>query len=100
MDKEDWLPEDGGFAEPTDPLTQLHDLSFKNRFLMELEGTGSCFDCFSYIKVEEVKRWVDGEQTALCPYCGIDSVLPGKWDPKTIQAMYDRWFKEVTTLKV
>jgi hypothetical protein len=26
--------------------------------------------------VREIEEWIDGGQTALCPHCGIDSVLP------------------------
>lgn len=92
-EKEEWLPEHGS-VKPVDPLKQLHDLSFRNRFLFELEGVGTCFQCFSRFKVEYVKRWTDNDETAICPCCGIDSVLPGEWKWSTVQEMYDRFFEE------
>ena len=73
-------------------LKQLHDLSFKSRELIELENGGSCFDCFSYVAFAEIKTWTDDGQTAICPHCYVDSILPGKWKPAVIQAMYDHYF--------
>jgi hypothetical protein len=26
---------------------------------------------------ENIVKWIDDDQTALCPYCGIDAVVPG-----------------------
>lgn len=38
-----------------------------------------CFRCLATFAPEVVDEWVeerDGRQTALCPCCGVDSVLP------------------------
>ena len=34
-----------------------------------------CFFCFRTFSSVEIKIWIDKEQTALCPRCGIDSVI-------------------------
>jgi len=34
-----------------------------------------CFYCLDIYSPEEVKSWCDKGVTALCPKCGIDSVL-------------------------
>jgi hypothetical protein len=34
-----------------------------------------CFFCFRIFGYKEIDRWIDGNQTALCPKCGIDAVL-------------------------
>ena len=45
---------------------------------------------------KEIKDWVDGGKTALCPYCGIDSVIPDTEEyPLTtafLKKMYHVWF--------
>jgi hypothetical protein len=43
----------------------------------------------------EIAEWIDDGQTALCPRCGIDSVLPvidGKPDVVLLWAMHRYWF--------
>lgn len=38
-----------------------------------------CFNCLEIFSPELINQWFDtqgnGDKTALCPYCGIDSVL-------------------------
>lgn len=73
-------------------LKFLHNLSFEGRVLMEAAGVGSCFDCFSYVLIEDVKQWTDNGQTAICPNCKIDSVVPGVISSNTLTDMYDKYF--------
>jgi hypothetical protein len=47
----------------------------------------------------DILKWADGNQTALCPVCGIDAVLPdgdfgGRVTKELLEAMQDRWFGE------
>ena len=35
-----------------------------------------CFHCLATFKPAEIRRWLKSDGTALCPRCGIDSVLP------------------------
>jgi len=35
-----------------------------------------CYYCLKTFLGREIKEWVDGEKTPLCPKCGIDSVVP------------------------
>ena len=45
--------------------------------------------------VREIDEWIDGGQTALCPHCGIDSVLPvidGQPDVVFLWARHRYWF--------
>jgi hypothetical protein len=55
--------------------TTTHTHSSKHR--QELEGSArcGCYFCFRTFAPAEIKTWVDAKQTALCPFCGIDSVL-------------------------
>lgn len=34
-----------------------------------------CFDCLTIFNPIEIKEWCDKDQTAICPYCGIDSII-------------------------
>lgn len=45
--------------------------------LREVLGSGrcGCFHCLETFAPSEVREWIDAEQTALCPSCGIDSVI-------------------------
>ena len=54
-------------------LKRIHDEAscHKNR----LDGILGCFHCLQMFTKASIKEWIDYEQTALCPYCGIDSVI-------------------------
>jgi hypothetical protein len=63
---------------PADDLTSAHKTSFKNRQQLEQSDVCGCFYCLATYAPAEVTEWVtedDGRHTALCPRCGIDSVL-------------------------
>lgn len=34
-----------------------------------------CYQCINFFMVLKITKWVDDGQTALCPHCGIDSVV-------------------------
>ena len=66
-------------------LDSIHRFSAHHRPLVETAARCGCFYCEAVFTPEEIKDWVDwpgGEedsspgQTALCPRCGIDAVLP------------------------
>jgi hypothetical protein len=44
----------------------------------------------------EIEDWIDDDDTALCPKCGIDSVIGSvSGDPmerELLQKMHDHWF--------
>ncbi len=64
----------------------------------ELEKSESCgcFYCFAIFPPSRIDEWVDQEQTALCPECGIDSVIgSASGFPITkefLERMYAHWF--------
>jgi hypothetical protein len=46
----------------------------------------------------DIREWIDGGETAICPNCGIDAVLGSKsgcpvGDGKFLRSMHDFWFK-------
>jgi len=69
---------------PPCSLRSVHRYSFKNRVLIAQSMMCGCFYCLATFSPGEIEEWTDGPlyyseeygQTALCPKCGIDSVLP------------------------
>jgi hypothetical protein len=52
-----------------------------------------CFYCLTIFAPAEIDEWTPGG-CALCPYCGIDSVLPNSENltPEFLQEMKRYWF--------
>jgi hypothetical protein len=44
--------------------------------MLRRDRTCGCFYCLRIFDPYEIEEWIeDEEDTALCPYCGIDSVI-------------------------
>lgn len=59
-------------------LRVVHMSSYQNKQSVELSNKCGCYHCEKIFDASEVKNWCDkstGKPTALCPYCGIDSVI-------------------------
>ncbi len=56
-------------------LLTAHKLCTRNREALEKVERAGCFYCLSTFAPSEIEEWIDEEGTALCPRCGIDSVL-------------------------
>jgi len=52
-----------------------HKHSSRHRAEIETSARCGCFFCFRSFASADIKTWIDGNQTALCPRCGVDSVL-------------------------
>ncbi len=87
-------------------LTKLHKFAMCNREDLEKAELCGCFYCRNIYRPSEIKQWLkertpDGSprpDTAICPHCGIDSVIAESADikitPKLLVDMYNRWFEE------
>lgn len=60
-----------------------------------------CFYCLEIFSPREIEEWIDNDeagigQTALCPKCGVDSIIGSEAGfPLTrefLQVMHDYWF--------
>jgi hypothetical protein len=77
-------------------LTALHKKSRSNRSLLAPSTICGCFSCFNQFAFERITEWIDDDETALCPYCGVDAVLGFAFptaDQGLLHEMHDRWFK-------
>ena len=77
---------------------ELHRKSFKNAETVKQSTKCGCFHCKKIFDASEVVDFVDerdGQQTAICPYCGIDSVIQdanAEITSEVLDKMHAEWF--------
>lgn len=59
----------------TDAANTAHMYSANHRKQIEASDLCGCFYCLKIFAPAEILEWVDNESTALCPRCGVDSVI-------------------------
>ena len=96
-------------AEPV--LTMAHQQSFGNRVKISRSSLCACFCCLKTFSSEAIRTWWDRPKesadtdaaetlgiTAVCPYCGMDSVLGDQCGYELSNAFLKRmerfWFGE------
>lgn len=86
---------------PESVLCAAHEKSFRNEPSVKASRKCGCFYCQRVFDAGEISEedWCDEdlpEKTAVCPYCGIDSVIGDATGfPLTrdfLHAMYEYWF--------
>lgn len=77
-------------------LEEIHKLSTNNKEVLKNSKTCGCFYCLKTFSPDEIISWVDSQaDTALCPHCGIDSVLGDKKVEITqdlLKKMHEKYF--------
>lgn len=82
-------------------LKAAHEAARFNREILARSNKCGCFNCLRVFSPSKIEEWCpelnDGEEvTAICPYCGIDAILPESAGyPLTREfmgAMQERWF--------
>jgi hypothetical protein len=61
--------------------------SIKNRKDLEYVGEGYCYYCLSHVKLHEIVEWTDSGDTAICPVCLVDSILPGNVSERKLREL-------------
>lgn len=81
----------------TSDLILAHKQSSRHRSAMIIDQRCGCFYCCKTFYPGEITAWTDDDDTALCPYCDIDSVLPrgGSLGSDFLKQMYQYWFGEM-----
>ena len=74
-----------------------HAFCSNNKPMLEKDTKCGCFYCLEIFNPAEISEWIiDSKGTAVCPYCGIDSVIGESSNyPITqefLQAMKEYWF--------
>jgi len=77
-------------------IKEAHKYSISNISNLNKSKKAGCYYCKSIFNASEVKETTDNGETALCPKCGIDSVLgdssPFKIEIKTLAKLNNYWF--------
>ncbi len=79
------------------PSIVAHRYSANNRDALQHDKLCGCFYCLKIFSPTEISEWVkDTSGTAICPYCGVDSVIgEGCGYPiteKFLKEMHRYWF--------
>ena len=62
-------------SENENSIIEAHAYSVNHRAELEKDDKCGCFFCLTIFSPREIKKWVDSHKTAICPYCGIDSII-------------------------
>ena len=81
-----------------EPYIEAHKLSINNKSIILASERCGCFYCKRLFRPDQIIEWVTDkmDETAMCPFCHIDSVIPEtdevKLDENLLQEMRDYWF--------
>ena len=69
-----------------------------HRAELEASDRCGCFYCLAEFPAEEIERWLnEGDGTAVCPRCGVDSVIGSASgfpiNRDFLSGMHHRWFE-------
>lgn len=80
-------------------LNKIYDTSRNNKTLITDATLVGCFSCLNQFPATEIdeQEYVDGGETALCPKCGVDAIIPLDSIPEdirkvTLHRLFDRYF--------
>lgn len=70
--------------------------SIRNKGDLDNTSKCGCYYCKEIFSPSEITEWCDAGETAICPHCGIDAVIPESPDFKITESMLDEaneeWF--------
>ena len=73
-------------------LNSAPKLAMKNRDAVHLAVQCGCYYCCQVFPSVNVTEWTDNSQTALCPHCLVDAVVPGPVTEADLKLIHDHWF--------
>ena len=77
-------------------VISAHSFCKNHRAQIEASDRCGCFYCLSVFSPADITEWVDLDTTALCPRCGIDSVIGSASgapvDSAFLSRMNEHWF--------
>jgi hypothetical protein len=85
-------------AMSEDDVTVAHRRSSNHRREVEASERCGCFCCLGIFSPQAIQDWVDEESTAICPGCGVDSVIGSASGfpiaREFLERMRRRWFPD------
>jgi len=77
-------------------LKQAPMYAMKNKLRIESSTRCGCYYCLEIFPKEEIAEWTDGHETALCPHCHVDSLIPDATgfdlNTQNLKTIHDFWF--------
>ena len=77
-------------------VKEAHRHSIRHRDELRDSEVCGCFYCLEIFDYKNIEDWTDDGDTALCPSCGIDSVIGAASgypiDSEFLSAMKKQWF--------
>ena len=79
------------------PAIEAHERCSNHRSEIEASRLAGCFFCCAVYPPSQIEEWIDDDTTAVCPKCGIDSVVGDASgypvdDGKFLKEMNGIWF--------
>ena len=75
---------------------KAHKHSINNQEQLNNDKLCGCFFCLMIFPPKKITHWLKAEGTALCPYCGVDSIIGEssgyELSKESLKRMYDFWF--------
>ena len=79
-------------------LLALHQAGRRHRELLTASQICGCFNCLSVFGHSEIRKWIEKNNTALCPRCEVDAVIGDASSPGltrgTLEEMHKRWLEK------
>lgn len=78
-------------------LKRAHRHSYANKDELKHSKICGCFNCLKIFSPKDIKEYIDDKEgmTAVCPYCGIDSIIGESSEYKIsrefLKEMKDYW---------
>ena len=83
---------------------RAHKHASRHRKEIELSDACGCFYCLEKFAPSEIHEWIDDGTTAMCPRCGIDSVVGSasgfSLSRDFLGRMHSYWFEREYRIKV
>jgi hypothetical protein len=83
---------------------RAHKHSKRHRTEIERSERCGCFYCLKTFTPTEIHEWWDDGTTAVCPHCGIDSVIGSAsgflLSPDLLNRMHRYWFERDYVIKL
>lgn len=68
--------------------------AMRNKEAIELAGACGCYACLEVFLAKDVTKWTDNSETAVCPHCSKDCVLPGITNAEELRTINAYWLPE------
>lgn len=76
-------------------LKRIPQLTMHNHKAIEESENCGCYCCLAVFSKHDITQWTDWGDTALCPKCGVDAVLPQTsgiaLEVDQLQEIHDFW---------